>query len=286
MSRIVVGTDGSAHAERALRWAVHEAELRSAMVELVHGYVIHPHAVMMGRSDRDLAEALMDTVIERNRAMLDRVEWDATVVPLLASPTAALLDAGEDADLIVVGSRGLGGFGELFLGATSYHTAAHASTPVAVIRGGPDSEATDAARPIVVGVDDSRASRRALCWALDEAERRDVDLTLVHAYYAPAHPSLARSASPEQLGELRLAVRDRAADVIEDVLDDVDGAAKVEMKRVVRAGSPAGVLLASAGAEGMLVVGTHGRSALGRAVFGSVSHQCLHHATGPVIVVP
>ena len=285
MNRIVVGVDGSASADRALRWAVREAEIRGVAIELVHGYGIRPHAVIAGRSDRDMAEARMDAILEQNRTVLDRVAWDAMVVPLVAGPSAALLDIGEDAGLIVVGSRGLGGFGELFLGATSYRTAAHASTPVAVIRDGDDGEVLDGARALAVGVDDSRASRRALSWALDEAERRDVGVTLVHAYHVPSHPSIATVGAPEQLEQLRRSAHDQALDLVDRLLDDID-VARVDVEQVVGRGSPAGLLLDNAGADRLLIVGTHGRGAFGRAVFGSVSHQCLHHAAGPVIVVP
>jgi nucleotide-binding universal stress UspA family protein len=284
MNRIVVGTDGSDHADRALRWAVCEARLRPATIELVHGYALHPRAAMFGRSDRQVAEALMDAVVERNRSLLERVEWDATVVPLLGGAATALLDIGEDAELIVVGSRGLGGFAGLFVGATSYRTVVQASAPVAVIRG--DGDALDGTRAVVVGVDGSRGSRRALRWALDEAERRGVGLVVVYGYVVSPHPALATVGTGEQLEHMRLAAHDDAVAVVDDVLDDVDVPGKVEMERVITAGSPAGVLLDNAGPDRLLVVGTRGRGALGRVVFGSVSHQCLHHAAGPVVVVP
>jgi nucleotide-binding universal stress UspA family protein len=60
----------------------------------------------------------------------------------------------------------------------------------------------------------------------------------------------------------------------------------VAVQRLVKRGSPAAVLLGEAGTDRLLVVGTRGRRALGRMMFGSVSHQCLHDATGPVVVVP
>lgn len=286
MNRIVVGMDGSAHADWALRWAVREADIRAAAIELVHGYVLHPHALMIGRSDRDVANDLMDAIIERNRSLLNSVEWDATLVPLLGGAATALIDVGEDADLIVVGSRGVGGFGGLFLGATSYRTAAHASTPVAVIRDGDDGDTRDGTSALIVGVDDSRGSRRALRWALDEAERRNVGLSVVHGYHEPSHPALATVGTPEHLEQLHTRAYDQAIAVVDDVIDAVDVPTKVEVKRIITAGSPAGVLLDNAGADHLLVVGTRGRGALGRAVFGSVSHQCLHHAVGPMVVVP
>jgi nucleotide-binding universal stress UspA family protein len=286
MSRIVVGHDGSTNADRALHWAVREAELRASPIELVQGYVIHPHAALFGTSDHDLAKARMKTILERNQALLDHTRWTTTLVPLIASPTSALIDAGEDADLIVVGSRGLGGFDELFVGSTSYRTAAHASSPVAVIRGGHETEALDAKRPIVAGIDGSRAGRRALRWALDEAARRTVSVTVAHAYYAPSDLSAATITSPDQTDRYRERAYDEAVALVDHELNDVGVPASISVERVVTAGSPAGVLLNLAGPDQLLVVGTRGHGALGRAVFGSVSHQCLHHATGNVVVVP
>jgi len=285
MSRIVVGVDGSASADRALRWAVREGELRNAEIELLYGYTLRVHAVIAGMSDRDLAEARMDEIVERNRVVLDRVKWGATLVPLLGAPTGALLDVGGDAELIVVGSRGLEGFKELYLGSTSYRTAAHASVPVAVIRGAEETALLDGTRPIVVGVDGSRTGQRALRWALDEAGRREVNLTIVHAYYAPSKPS--RSVlSPQDVELLRQRAHADAVALVDRALNDVKIHAKVNVERVVAAGSPAGVLLSRAGADRLLVVGTRGYGMLSRTLFGSVSHQLLHHADGPVVVVP
>jgi nucleotide-binding universal stress UspA family protein len=285
MSRIVVGVDGSTHADRALHWAVREAELRGASIELVHGYIIHPHAALFGASDHELAEARMHTIVERNRTLLGGSKWAATLVPLIASPTSALIDAGEDADLIVVGSRGLGGFEELLVGSTSYRTAAHASSPVAVIRGGHETEALDGTRPIIVGVDGSRAGRRALRWALFEAERRAVSVTVAHAFFAPADPA-ATTGEPRQMERYRQRAHDEAVELVDQELGNVPVPASITVERVVTTGSPAGVLLGLAGPAHLLVVGTRGHGALGRAAFGSVSHQCLHHTTGNVIVVP
>jgi nucleotide-binding universal stress UspA family protein len=285
MSRIVVGVDGSAHADRALRWAVREAELRSAEIELVYGYVIHPHAAMFGTSDRDRAYARMDDIVARNQALLDRAKWSASVVPLIARPASALIDAGQDADVIVVGSRGLGGFHELFLGSTSYRTAAHASAPVAVIRGGDDT-ALDGSRGIVVGVDGSRASQRALRWALDEAKRWAVDITVVHTYEGSVDLSQATVMSELQLERYGQRIHDDAVAVLDEAIEAVEVPGDVAVRRVVKRGSPAAVLLGEADADRLLVVGTRGRGSLGRMVFGSVSHQCLHYATGPVVVVP
>jgi len=286
MRRIVVGVDGSAHAERALRWGVQEALLTGAAIELVHCYVVHPHAGVLVHDDREAASATLDAIVERNRAVLEHSTWTATLAPTLWSPADALMDPAEHADLVVVGSRGLGGFRELLLGSTSYRTAAHAPAPVAVIRGGPETEDLDGHREVIVGVDDSRAGARALRWASAEAGRRDVALTVVHAYSYPIEWSLASMVTDETLERYRSGVRNDAVAMVERAIADLGDPPGRAIERVIVPGVPADALLSRAGPDRLLVVGSHGRGALGRALLGSVSHQCLHHATGPMVVVP
>lgn len=183
MQRIVVGLDGSPQADRALHWAVREAELRQAAIEVVHCYVLHAGGVVLHTPDRELADDRLTEIIDRNRGVLDRVRWTTETMGVLGSPSVGLVDAAEDAGLIVVGARGSGGFQRLRLGSTGYRTAAHSTAPVAVIHDeGDDSE--DGRRPLVVGVDGSRAATRALRWAVDEAQRRDVSVSAVSGHRA------------------------------------------------------------------------------------------------------
>jgi nucleotide-binding universal stress UspA family protein len=285
MTHIVVGVDGSSHAERALRWAVKEAELRGAELEVVHGYVVHPHAGVLVHDRRVPAQATLDGILERNQSLLGRVKWTAALVPLLWSPSDVLAVPAGRTDLVVVGSRGLGGFGELLLGSTSYRTAAHASTPVAVVPAGAD-EQLDGRRRIVVGVDDSAQAGRALRWALAEAEERGVALTAVHAYDPPGHWKLEETVSDDDLRRYRERLREEAVAAVDRALAAVEIPPDVEVERHAVVGAPAAVLLDIAGDDRLLVVGSHGRGGMARAVLGSVSHQCLHHAVGPVVVVP
>jgi nucleotide-binding universal stress UspA family protein len=155
-----------------------------------------------------------------------------------------------------------------------------------VIRGGDETTAVEASRAIVVGVDGSRASQRALRWALDEAKRRSVDLTVVHTYDVSTDLAQATAMSELQLERYRQRIHDDAVAVLDEAIEAVEVPGDVAVRRVVKRGSPAAVLLGEADADRLLVVGTRGRGSLGRMVFGSVSHQCLHYATGPVVVVP
>lgn len=283
MERFAVGVDGSRGADRALRWAVREAELHGATIELIHAYVIHPYAGMFGDTDRERARARLDEVIAHNRMLLGRVAWSSRLVDAAGSAAAALVDAAHDVDLVAVGARGSGGFARLTLGSTAYRTAAHAPAFVAVIAG--DDTSGDGHRPLVVGIDHTPVSRRALRWALQEAERRASSVTVVHCYQLPV--DLAPAAALDQRRFVRACAQAHAAAT--DLVDRVVGAAHipegVEVGRIIDAGPPAGALLDHAKGR-LLVVGSRGQGALSRAVFGSISQQVLHHADDPVVVVP
>lgn len=284
MQWITVGVDGSPQADRALAWAVREAELRLATVEVVHCYVVHARGVVMHVPDREQAEERLQRIVERNQHVLDRVKWTAEPMGVLTSASTGLVDVGEGADLIVVGSRGAGGFERLRLGSTGYRTAAHATTPVAVIHEDLDTD-RDGRRPLVVGVDGSRAADRALHWAVDEARRREVPLTVANGFEPDADPTMLVAVSESRRVQLVTKARQAAERVVEAAIDGVDTSG-LTVDRVVELGVASDVLLSTSGPDRLLVVGTHGRGALGRLVFGSVSHQCLHHADGPVVVVP
>lgn len=136
MRRIVVGIDGSQHAARAVRWALAEARDHDATLEVVMAW----HWGDQRHADPDAPfdpsynegsavealESYLDAAIGDDR---DRVETR----PVLDLPARALLDAGADADLLVVGSRGQGGFKGLLLGSVSQQIVSHAPCPVVVV---------------------------------------------------------------------------------------------------------------------------------------------------------
>lgn len=286
MGRIVVGVDGSQGADRALAWAVDEAMLRQADVELVLGYVLRSRRPPFTTEDRELAEEAMEEIVGRNGAVLRRVPWETTVTPLLGRAYAdAVLEVGEEAELIVVGSRGLGGFKELLLGSTSLRVASHAPVPVAVVPAERPVSA-EQGRDVVVGVDGSRTSMRALLWAVEEADRRGGGVTVVHGYNAPSATLLSGVATPAQIAAESSRARAAADGVLEAVLDEVDLPEEMTVSPRVVAGTSAAAVLGSVAPGDLTVVGTRGYGGIRRALVGSTSHQILHHTSGPVVVVP
>lgn len=147
MGRIVVGVDGSAHSVRALRWAVREAGNRGSEVEAVitwHYPVLASDGFSGAVVPIDVA-ALEDNARQALEKAIEEAVPDAgaraAIVRTVAegSPGHVLIEASKGADLLVVGSRGHGGFAGLLLGSVSTQCVHHASCPVTVIR--PDAEA-------------------------------------------------------------------------------------------------------------------------------------------------
>ncbi|HET6949341.1 MAG TPA: universal stress protein [Acidimicrobiales bacterium] len=137
--RVVVGVDGSEASATALRWALAEGAARGAVVEAVHSWempvVYGPVAGSFPFDTTALeqgAHELVDKMVDdAEAAVATPVEVERTVVP--GGPASSLLDAAKGADLVVVGRRGLGGFGRLLLGSVSDHVARHAPCPVVVM---------------------------------------------------------------------------------------------------------------------------------------------------------
>jgi len=136
---IVVGVDGSEHAERALEWAIDEAKFRNARLRLVSAWHIptaaygapgFAPAVNLDRAFREVAEESVENAARRAREA--GIEVDVAVGQGQAAEV--LVNVAEDADLLVVGSRGHGGFSGLLLGSVSAQCAHHAPCPLLIVR--------------------------------------------------------------------------------------------------------------------------------------------------------
>jgi nucleotide-binding universal stress UspA family protein len=142
MPGIVVGFDGSAHSERSIEWALKEAALRHAPVTVL---AVHPVAISAwtqspitypaDESEVDKARTAAQESVDKVASQLGGERPAVTVRALSGVPSEELIKAGEDADLIVVGSRGSGGFGRLLLGSVSSQITHHAPCPVVVVPG-------------------------------------------------------------------------------------------------------------------------------------------------------
>jgi nucleotide-binding universal stress UspA family protein len=287
--RLVVGYDGSDSSSQAARWAAGEARARGR--ELIVLYVLLPPTSSGGFGvglppSLDLLAQLEDSARAEVEAAVEQLRVDVPgvrVTPVLTvgSPSSALLDASRSADLVVVGSRGHGGFTGLLLGSVGAQVAAHAECPVVVIR----QPALPGASSIVVGIDGSPAAEAALRFAFDEASRHGWSIQAVHAWDVPAYDLIIVPNGPVPVplsnvadDEVRL-----TSEILAGFRDDYPDVEVIE--NLVRAPAVMALLDASKGAA-MVVVGSHGHGPAIGALLGSVSHGLLHRATLPVVVVP
>ncbi|HXV58488.1 MAG TPA: universal stress protein [Gaiellaceae bacterium] len=137
---VVVGYDGSEHAERALVFAAEEARLRGAAVRVVTAWHVPTavygagYAPMMSPSVEESEEEEARRAAEEAAGKLRARGLEAEVVLAHAPAADALVEAARDAELLVVGSRGHGGFAGLLLGSVSQQCAQHASCPTVIVR--------------------------------------------------------------------------------------------------------------------------------------------------------
>lgn len=282
MPKIVVGVDGSPASITALRWAAREAQRRAVELAVVLAYnsrlpgAPHQASPHLLKDVVDFASSLMDAAVAEARTVAPHVRVHGTATVGGAVPT--LLDAARNANLLVVGSRGGGGFGSLLAGSVSIRVAAQACSPVVVVRGDPDNDTG----PLVVGVDGSDPADLAVGIAFAEASRRGCAVKAVRAFPLPTMAVPAGPALNYDVAGLRAELH---AELVEQVSGWRDKYPDVPVEYVVAPGSPAGVLATASEHAQLVTVGSRGHhSATGCLLMGSVGLQLLHHARCPVLI--
>lgn len=285
---VVVGFDGSPPARSAAVWAAEEAASRDCellLVQVVRGPV--PELVFTPLST-PLPEAVSEESVrshaENELADLSdeciRMFPDLHITTRLehGHPSEALREVGRDAEMLVVGSSGRSGLSRALLGSTAAELAGHHERPVVVVR---EAKAGDGR--VVVGVDGSDSSAAAIDFAFEFASRRGRDLLAVHAWADMPIEALA----PAQHWDYNWnQVRAESEAVIAQCLaGHQETHPDVHVERHVSFHGPAQALLDVADDAALLIVGSHGRGALRRALLGSVSHAVLHQAPCPVAVI-
>ena len=281
METIVVGFDGSQPALEALRWAADEAEMRHWNVVLVQSWqepVLTDVAWVtvwddLEESKRRVQEDL-EALAAEFAAERPTISFSAQLVTGAAG--RVLSDPESGAAMVVVGARGLGGFSSLLLGSVSRKVAARAPSTVVVVRAPGNAEGE-----IVVGVDGSDDSRKALAWAADAARLRGRPLRVVMAwsYLMPEGPDGPEPFQPDySAADASRALKN----VVDEVLGEDPG---VELVLEATCALAAKALIERSKDASLLVVGPRDRSMHSRIDLGSVTAQLLHHAPCPIAVV-
>ena len=277
-AEIVVGYNGTPASHEAVDWAAAEAGTRQARLRIICCYDVPYAADALGLNAADSVAALLDAARQlaasAGHAALAAVPGlDAVAEASIGPPSRVLVDVSAHADLVVVGTSDHHGLISSWLGSTPRYVARRAACPVVVVRGAASRGKPDR---VVVGVDDSAPSQRAVEWAAAEADRHEVPLLLVHAWWYQYGGGTAG----------RDLTRIDAATVLERAEELAREQCRGTITAELREADPVPALLDAVRDGDLLVVATSGRGAIARGLLGSTVNGVLESAAVPVVVIP
>ncbi|MFF7452276.1 MULTISPECIES: universal stress protein [unclassified Streptomyces] len=299
LRHITAGVDGTPESLAAAHWAAREALRRGTSLRLVHAWKWHPRpaaSVPMGTSEREWAQRTLDQAVGSVRAahpglrIIDQLVSDSAV--------AALLAAAEEAQLLVLGSRGLSGVAGFIIGSVSQRVVARSGRPVVLVRSGeasadehlpvsggisPDEIPEIPFRDVVLGLDTRRPCDELIEFAFEAAHRYGAGLHVIHAFRAPSADGGDLHAVTVSGPEI-LAAQERA--VVATLRPWCEKFPDVSVTESVSEGRAATALVRAASGASLTVVGRRTRDSRLGTHIGPVTHAALHHIGCPVAVVP
>ncbi|KOT37346.1 hypothetical protein ADK41_19745 [Streptomyces caelestis] len=290
---VIAAVDGSDDSLRALEWALDAARRREAPLRIVHvrQYApwTQPEVLAAGPPEPD-----EDPVLDQARDHLARRGGGPPAVEYVAlegAPGALLPEAGATARLLVLGSRGRGGFASLLLGSNSLAAARDAECPVVVVprpgREGGQEAPAGPDRPVVVGLNADGPDEATLAFAFAEAASRGARLRVLTAYPWPLQTWMLPGEMPSPQVD-QDAVEHESRLLADGFLaPHRERHPEVDAGVDVLPGDAAGHLVDASRDAELVVVGRHRRRLLAPArMMGSVTQAVLLHAVSPVAVIP
>jgi nucleotide-binding universal stress UspA family protein len=276
---VTVGVDGSASSLEAVKWAAAEAAALVGTLRIIHAV---PWPALYGprgpSATRGPVTAEAGRVLEEAESVAtDRspsLKIDTELIP--GAPQMVLTVASHEADMLVLGNRGRGGFTGMLMGSLAAALAHRASCPVVIVRG-----SASPSGPVVVGVDGSPADRLVLGAAFERAQREGTSVCAIHAWDAP-EPFLPTPPWSREAEVLQSA----AGRVLRVALAPFEAShpgVPVEASLVTRSATAA--LVDASERALIVVVGSHGSGALRGLLAGSVCHGVMYHARCPVEII-
>ncbi|RRO18036.1 universal stress protein [Saccharopolyspora rhizosphaerae] len=273
---VVVGVDGSAVARNAAAWAAREAVRRGSGLRIVYADPTeHPGKEHL----RPNVARWLDDAVQHVQAQQPDVK--VTSAAIAGSPERVLVAESADAELLVVGDRGFGGFTGLLAGAVAVKVASHAHGSVVVVPDVGDPPTFPTAGPVVAGVDDAESAEPVLAEAFRRADDLGEQLHVVHTWevvgldlrWLRTRLPAEEVAEQEQLflAEALAGWRERYPNV--------------DVQRIVNRGSPVNALINHSTEAQLVIVGAHGRGGVAGAHLGSTSHKLIHHSPAPLLIV-
>ncbi|MFF2200411.1 universal stress protein [Streptomyces sp. NPDC058145] len=294
MSRtITVGIDGSAESRAAAEWAAREALLRGLPVKLVQVWQPVPEpmaeAPLLGAdTHQHWTERILREAADALRSGHPGLE--VSTEQLTGQPAELLTAAAGEAELLVLGSRGLSGLGGFLVGSVGQSVVAHSERPVILVRCGEQAAGEhgtgavgDPVGPVVLGLDVRAPDAAPIEFAFEAAERGSVPLRVVHAWNPPSYYySYGMAMDPEVTTTV---AHSHAAALDEALRPWRQKHPGVEVVTESRWISPSLLLIEASQDASLVVVGRRVRRSPVGAHIGTVAHAVLHHATAPVAVV-
>jgi nucleotide-binding universal stress UspA family protein len=294
---ITVGLDGSPESRAAAEWAAREATLRGLPLKIVHVWEPVPEPIaqapLLGaetqqhwveRVPREAAEGLR----------LRHPGVDVSIEQLSGHPGARLPEAAKSAELLVLGSRGMGGIGGFMVGSVGLSSVAHTERPVVLVRAGEQAadehemdragipSAAAAFRPVILGLDIHHPDDTLIEFAFDAAKRRATSLHVVHGWFPPPYYAYGIPANPALREALALSEAQALSEALRPWRHKFPD---VEVAEESRYGSAAVLIADASRAASLVVVGRRIRRGPVGAHIGHVTHAVLHHSAAPVAVV-
>ncbi|MDX1501741.1 MAG: universal stress protein [Thermoanaerobaculia bacterium] len=288
--RILVATDFSETADSGLEWALEMARVHGAELLLVHGLMLPNQATDFLPSPPDYSEEIRAAARGRLERAADSARERGVVVSAelrLGIPSETVLEAAEEsqADLVVIGTRGLTGIQHLLLGSTAERVVQRSVCPVLTVHPG-DVDRHRPVRKIVLPTDFSAASDHAVETTLELLRPRldDAELVLLHVYHLPFEYT-AYGTVPTALDYFK-DVEGSAQERLEELAEPLRGRG-LTVHTSAREGYPPEVIVEAAEEleADLLALGTHGRSGLAHLLLGSTAERVVQRAPCPVLTV-
>ncbi|EST36493.1 hypothetical protein N566_16205 [Streptomycetaceae bacterium MP113-05] len=288
---VTAGLDGSRESRRALAWAAAEAVRREAVLEVVqvHETGAYPYSQLLDdQVEIDQAERLTKEATAEIHSRHPGLQVTTQVVA--GRPASVLDEVASRSDLLVLGTRGLGGLRGFLVGSAALPAVAHARCPVVLVRsrddGGGEHHPGGAGDTgdVVLGLTPERTPPEIVDFAFDAAARRSARLRVRYGLEAPpAHRFRHRHESPLPDEGLLREQTDRLRSNLEPWRERFP-AVETDCRTVV--GAPAIQLVEEAADAVLLVVGRRPHQRRVGTYIGPVTHAVMHHAVVPVAVVP
>lgn len=289
LQRILAATDFSSTAKAGVDWAIELALAHGARIDLVHSLLVPSRATDFVPSPPDFTEALQEAASGRLNEITTLVREKGVEVSSelkLGVPSQVILDTAMqlNADLVVIGTRGLSGLRHLLLGSTAERVVQHAHCPVLTVHPG-DADRHRPLDTILVPTDFSRDAETAYFAALNLLGRESTTkVVLLHVYHLP-YEYTAYGTIPTSLDYFK-DVEGAAEDRLQALAEELRSQG-FQVDTMAREGFPPEVILAEAEAAGadLIAMGTHGRTGLAHLVLGSTAERVVQRADCPVLTV-